>query len=59
MKKRIKKYLFFIIGLFVMLAVLLINKEIGYRAIDTTLYSLKEMALIIPPIFVLLGLLDV
>jgi len=42
-----------------MLVVFLINKEIGYKAVDTTLYSLKEMALIIPPIFVLLGLLDV
>jgi uncharacterized membrane protein YraQ (UPF0718 family) len=59
MKKIIKKYLFFIIGLVVMLVVLLIDKEIGYKAVDTTLYSLKEMALIIPPIFVLLGLLDV
>ena len=59
MKTLIKKYLFFIIGLFVMMIVLLINKEIGYKAVDTTLYSLKEMALIIPPIFVLLGLLDV
>lgn len=38
---------------------LLIDREAGMRAVDTTRYSLREMILILPPIFVLLGLLDV
>jgi uncharacterized membrane protein YraQ (UPF0718 family) len=59
MKKHVKKYLFFIISALVMVVVLILNKEIGTNAVNTTLYSLKEMALIIPPIFILLGLLDV
>lgn len=59
MKKLIKKYLFFIISLLIMIVVFIFNKEIGTKAVNTTLYSLKEMALIIPPIFILLGLLDV
>lgn len=42
-----------------MIVVFIFNKEIGTKAVNTTLYSLKEMALIIPPIFILLGLLDV
>jgi len=37
----------------------LLDRGAGARAADVTLYSLKEMALVIPPIFVILGLLDV
>lgn len=35
------------------------TKELGSAALATTLFSLKEMMLVIPPIFVMLGLLDV
>lgn len=59
MKKLIKKYLFFFITSLIMIVVFILNKEIGTRAVNTTLYSLKEMVLILPPIFILLGLLDV
>ncbi|AOT71556.1 permease [Geosporobacter ferrireducens] len=55
----IKKYRFFLITVIGMLVILLINREIGMRAIHITGFSLKEMLLVIPPVFVLLGLLDV
>ena len=34
-------------------------KELGSQALATTLSSFKEMLLVIPPIFIMLGLLDV
>lgn len=37
----------------------LINHQIGLKAISISAYQCKEMLLVIPPIFVLLGLLDV
>lgn len=57
--KWLKRYLFFIIMLAATGLLLIINRETGLRAINTSLFSIKEMALIIPPIFILLGLLDV
>ncbi|WP_420829653.1 permease [Crassaminicella indica] len=39
--------------------IFLLNKEIGLKAINITGYSFKEMALVIPPVFLLLGLLDI
>ena len=38
---------------------LIINKEVGLKALSITGTSLKEMLLFIPPVFILLGLLDV
>jgi uncharacterized membrane protein YraQ (UPF0718 family) len=35
------------------------NREIGMKALSITAFSFKEMILVIPPIFVLLGLLDI
>jgi len=57
--KRLKRYRFFIVTLLALGLVFFINKEIGLRSISITGYSFKEMALIIPPIFILLGLLDI
>ena len=57
--KHVKRYLFFLGMIILTGALVLINREIGLKAVDITLYSFKEMILIIPPIFVLLGLLDV
>lgn len=59
MKKHIKRYKFFIIMIIVTLLLILINRNIGIKAMNTACYSLKEMVLVIPPIFILLGLLDV
>lgn len=37
----------------------LVNRELGLKALSVTGFSLKEMLLVIPPVFILLGLLDV
>jgi len=55
----IKRYLFLIISIIALGILFLINREMGLKALEVTGYSLKEMVLIIPPIFILLGLLDV
>ncbi|NLO34915.1 MAG: permease [Clostridiaceae bacterium] len=57
--KQLKRYVFALIMLAVTGLLILVNRELGLRAVNTTLFSLKEMILILPPIFVLLGLLDV
>ena len=57
--KQLKRYVFALIMLAVNGLLILGNRELGLRAVNTTLFSLKEMILILPPIFVLLGLLDV
>lgn len=55
----LKKYKLFLTMAMLLGMILLINKEMGLKAINITAYSFKEMLLVIPPIFVLLGLLDV
>jgi uncharacterized membrane protein YraQ (UPF0718 family) len=57
--KTVKRYLFFIVSSLVLLLIWLLDPGIGAKAMDTVFFSLKEMALVIPPIFILLGLLDV
>ncbi|HOO34053.1 MAG TPA: permease [Thermotogota bacterium] len=54
-----KKYRFFLITLGIFTVLFFINREKAAEAIQITGYSLKEMITVIPPIFVLLGLLDV
>ena len=55
----IKRYKFFLISVLLLGIVVAVNRYIGMKAINITGYSLKEMALVIPPVFILLGLLDV
>jgi len=57
--KWLRRYLFFAVMVLGLGALLLLRPNMGRKAWDVTLYSLKEMLLVIPPIFVLLGLLDV
>ena len=48
--------------MFVLLGLLLLsvaNRVLATKALDITLYSFKEMLFVIPPVFLLLGLLDV
>jgi uncharacterized membrane protein YraQ (UPF0718 family) len=59
MKAVLKRYRVFLITLAAMGILILINNQIGIKALSISAYSLKEMLLVIPPIFVLLGLLDV
>ncbi|BES66739.1 permease [Gottschalkiaceae bacterium SANA] len=55
----VKRYHFFLITCMAFVLLWIINQELGMKALQVTGYSLKEMILVIPPIFVLLGLLDV
>lgn len=59
MKKLIKRYrtvFFVLIGVVILT---LFNYPLGMKALSITAYSFKEMILVIPPVFILLGLLDV
>lgn len=57
--KIFKKFIFFIVALIALIVVLIINLKTGLRALNVIGFSFKEMALVLPPIFILLGLLDV
>ncbi|MEA5084135.1 MAG: permease [Lachnospiraceae bacterium] len=59
MKKIVKRYRVFFIVLFAIILLLIFNRQLGLKALGITVNSVKEMLLVIPPIFVLLGLLDV
>lgn len=59
MKKWIKRYRVFLIVLVAMIILTLFNRQLGLKALSITGNSVKEMLLVIPPIFILLGLLDV
>lgn len=55
----IKKYSIFIIAILFIGLTFLFDKTLGLKAIGTIRSSAKEMLLILPPVFILLGLLDV
>jgi len=59
MKKIVKRYRYFIAAIAAMLIFTLINRELGLKALSISGHQIKEMLFIIPPIFVMLGLLDV
>jgi uncharacterized membrane protein YraQ (UPF0718 family) len=54
-----RRYLFLLFAIGSGLALWLANREAGARGIDITLRNLKEMLIVLPPIFIILGLLDV
>jgi uncharacterized membrane protein YraQ (UPF0718 family) len=55
----LRRYLFLVLVLGAGLALWLANRDAGFRAVTVTLGNLKEMLLVLPPIFIILGLLDV
>lgn len=57
--KLLKKYKMFIISLFVLLIVFIINKDIGIKSYKKAISSSKQMLIYLPPIFILIGLVDV
>ena len=57
--KWIKKYLIFILSIIIIGVTFIFSKEIGLKAVETVKFSFKEMFMVLPPIFILLGLLDV
>lgn len=59
MKKIIKRYKAFLVLLFINLGLLLFVPEVGQKSFNISFNNLTEMLLVIPPIFILLGLMDV
>jgi uncharacterized membrane protein YraQ (UPF0718 family) len=59
MKKWMKRYRVFLIVFVLSIILLIFKRELGMKALSITGNSIKEMLLVIPPIFILLGLLDV
>jgi uncharacterized membrane protein YraQ (UPF0718 family) len=55
----VKRYSSFLLVLVMLGGISLFNQELGKGVFDITIMQLKEMLLVIPPIFILLGLLDV
>ena len=58
-KNFIKQYLFFLITLVLLGLMFILKFDAGLKATDVIIYSFKEMLLVLPPIFILIGLLDV
>ena len=59
MKKVIKRYLPVLLVLIGVGVIFIIDSGFGKEALGVTAFSIKEMLLVLPPIFILLGLLDV
>ncbi|MGH0052388.1 MAG: permease [Sphaerochaetaceae bacterium] len=59
MKTFMKRYRSFLLVLLILFGVCLFNLELGKKVLATTVLQLREMLFVIPPIFILLGLLDV
>ncbi|MBB6216306.1 uncharacterized membrane protein YraQ (UPF0718 family) [Anaerosolibacter carboniphilus] len=57
--KMMKKYRFFMLTALVLAGVILLNRQLGIKALGIVGFSFKEMLMVIPPIFILLGLLDI
>jgi uncharacterized membrane protein YraQ (UPF0718 family) len=58
-KELARQWWILVVGVGVAMVLGLLDLGRGAKIVDTTLYSLKEMALVLPPIFIILGLLDV
>ena len=59
MKAFLSRYKAFLIVLAFLVLYGTFNWEVGQKVLETTVYQLREMIMVIPPIFILLGLLDV
>ena len=59
MKELIKRYKFFLILIILNIALLAVYPSIGQKSFSLTWSNMLEMLSVIPPIFILLGLLDV
>ncbi|MCT4607552.1 MAG: permease [Marinisporobacter sp.] len=57
--KVLKRYKFFMITMLIILIMTIFDRDLGIKAMHISGYSIKEMILIIPPVFILLGLLDI
>ncbi|KAB3532047.1 permease [Alkaliphilus serpentinus] len=59
MKQVLRRYMFSIIAILALGGLTLVDYNYGAKAVGVIGFSLKEMLLVIPPVFILLGLLDV
>lgn len=59
LKALLKRYRAFLVVLVLEGILTIVNFDLGYNALSISSYTLSEMLLVLPPIFVLLGLLDV
>lgn len=59
MKKFVKRYWLFLVMLTINIGVMIFYPSIGQTSVKITAGNVKEMLSVIPPIFILLGLLDV
>jgi len=59
MKAILKRYRVFLVVAVMLGILVLVNNQLGFKALNIAAYSFKEMLLVIPPVFILLGLLDV
>jgi uncharacterized membrane protein YraQ (UPF0718 family) len=55
----LKRYSFFIVVLCITLIITFINKEIGFKTFSVAASSFRQMLSVLPPIMLLLGLMDV
>ncbi|HHV39319.1 MAG TPA: permease [Tepidimicrobium sp.] len=59
MKATMKRYRFFILLVTVNIVMVFVHPSLGIKSIGITFKNIKEVLTIIPPVFILLGLLDV
>jgi len=59
LKKRLKRYIWPLAAVAGLAALVIFMPSVGKEAFSSTISGFKQMLLVIPPIFVLLGLLDV
>jgi uncharacterized membrane protein YraQ (UPF0718 family) len=59
MRQLVRRYRLLLVCLFFNFLLLLYNPLIGLDAIDLTVENLNQMLVVIPPIFILLGLMDI
>lgn len=59
MKKLLKRYRVFLLSVAIFAVLIMVNLDLGIKALGVSAYSFREMLLVVPPVFVLLGLLDV
>jgi uncharacterized membrane protein YraQ (UPF0718 family) len=59
MKEIVKRWWLFAAAILVVAFLWVLDPGRGAKMVDITLYSLKEMLLVLPPIFIILGLLDI
>lgn len=58
-KKLAKRYIFFITALLITIMITVFNDDIGLRSFNIAFSSFKQMISVVPPIMIILGLMDV